>query len=113
MENESLDPSVRFVRWIKANDSNSSARRRAYVKQASRRTLGLLTSRGDISESFIDEDSVQSQQKVWHCLEDAHGIELCAVDSEATGYEEMTGFEGKAWSCIKSERHHSELLCTP
>jgi hypothetical protein len=103
VENESQDRSVRFVRWIKANDTNS--RRRESVKQA---TLRILTIKSDLSESLagVDNSSAPPQQQTtgWQCLDDAHGIELCPVGSQGE-YEEMGGLEG-------AMRQHSDLLCS-
>lgn len=92
VENESQDRSVRFVRWINANDSG---RQRASVKQASRRTLRLL--KNNLADDFVDEDSIASAKREeggWQCLDEAHGIELCAAASE--DYIEMGELQGKA-----------------
>lgn len=112
VENESLDRSVHFVRWIKANNTNDSARRRESVKQA---TQCLITNKSDLTESLAADDSIQSieqQQQTstgWQCLEDAHGIELCTVGRSlaADDYHEMGGLEEKAWPM----KRHSDVLC--
>lgn len=101
MENESQDPSVRFVRWIKVNDTAGTAHRRDHAEQSSRRTLRLMSSKSDLSDRFLDDGCVKSQREKrgWQCLEALHGIELCTVDSEAAGsYEEMSGFTGRPWT---------------
>lgn len=99
MENESQDQSVRFVQWIKSNDSSSS-RRRASVQQTTLRIL--TTNKSNLSQQFIEEQD-ETTTSAWQCLQDAHGIELCTVDSQGD-YEEMEDLEGEM-------RQHSDFLC--
>jgi hypothetical protein len=104
VENESQDQSMRFVQWIKSNDTH--ARRRASVQQT---TLRVLTKNNSALSQQLQEHISQEETTTtspWHCLESAHGIELCTVAASHDGdYEEMEDdLEG-------TTRHQSDLLC--
>jgi hypothetical protein len=102
VENESQDQSVRFVQWIKSNDSHS--RRRASVQET---TLRILTKNNSaLSQQLQENISQEETTSPWHCLENAHGIELCTVAASHDGdYEEMEDdLEG-------TTRRQSDLLC--
>ena len=110
VENESHDPSVRFVRWI----NGRSARRRVSVKQATKRTLGQMSCQGPLSERFATESPPPLQPpdspgSRWHCLEDAQGFELCTVDS-IQSYDDS---ESKSQIVTTAENYLSEPLWTP
>lgn len=91
MENETHDPSVRFVKWL--NDSGT-ARRRASVNRATKRTMAKMSKqRSDngspLEERFQDEPDVLPAHSGWQCLQDAAGgLELCAVD-HAPSYDDL------------------------
>lgn len=114
VENESHDPSVRFVRWI---NGGSSARRRVSVKQATKRTLGLMSScQGPLSEQYANEpppSPPDSPERKWYCLEDAQGFELCTVDS-IQSYDDSEGNDRQqSRTFYKAESYLSEPLWTP
>lgn len=99
------DPSVRFVRWIKARDL-SSAQRRAQVRNATRRTMEMASSprTAQMSTPILDSPMVDkmddeslsaasandaSKRSQWQCLKDVgvDGIELCSVVSLAPSHD--------------------------
>jgi hypothetical protein len=105
MDQNSADPSVRFVRWTKtSHDFRATARRRAHqVKQTTRTTLRMAEEQfsnrtSEMATPMMDavllDDDISSQAPMstvsgvfpetgtrWQCLQDVgvDGIELCAL----------------------------------
>jgi hypothetical protein len=90
VENETHDPSVRFVKWL--ND-NGTARRRASVNRATKRTMAKLSKKHSDNDSPLEEQFQHEPESPvhsgWQCLQDAAGgLELCAVD-HAQSYDDL------------------------
>ena len=103
MNQNSKDPSVQFVRWIKTQDStgSSSSARKRQINQTTKHTLrmaelatpmmdvivddedGALSSRYNSSaaDSLASQASSIGRRGRWQCLEDVNmeGIDLCSV----------------------------------
>ena len=87
MDQNSNDPSIRFVRWIKTRDlSQPPARQRNKVKQVTRNTMRKAELATPMMDVIVDEEgsgSVASEVDKWQCLKEVgmDGIELCSMGS--------------------------------
>jgi hypothetical protein len=116
MNQNSKDPSVQFVRWIKTQDAtgNSSSARKRQMYQTTKHTLrmaelatpmmdvivddedGTLSSRYNSSgaNSLASQASSIGRRGRWQCLEDVNmeGIDLCPVPVQMSHEEGGTTY---------------------
>jgi hypothetical protein len=110
VENETHDPSVRFVKWL---NGGGSARRRASVNRATKRTMAKMSRQhvcsndSPLEERFQDEPE-SPKHSGWQCLKDAGDFELCNADS-APSYDDVEKLDRKQTTLT----YTTEPLWTP